>query len=121
MKIGSMLFISFMITMVLGATTSTTATLVWVTGTNSLGVTVTTESRFTQSFSSFYIDVASPSLGSVGVPSLSAKVGEIRSYSMLEVTATNAAGLLKTPLISNEKPVTSIGLLVLSLLCLIFI
>lgn len=68
--------------------TSTSTTWVWATGTNSAGVSATTESAYTQTFSSFYSVVASPSSGSVGMGLISGLVGDIRSYSVVTVNGT---------------------------------
>lgn len=71
--------------------------MVWVTGTNSNGVTLTTESTYYQTFASFYSVLASPSSGSIGLGTISGSVGEIRTYSIATVTATNNANNLKIP------------------------
>jgi len=61
-------------------TISHSPTLIWVTGTNSEGVTKTTESIYTQKFSSFYSTVAVPPSGSIGLGTISGTVGTVRTY-----------------------------------------
>ncbi|GEQ67517.1 hypothetical protein JCM33374_g1182 [Metschnikowia sp. JCM 33374] len=67
-------------------------TLVWVTGTDSLGVTKTTQSAYSQKFTSFFASVSVPTSGSVGLGSASGTVGSIRHYST-SVQKNGADGL----------------------------
>ncbi|OBA19440.1 hypothetical protein METBIDRAFT_214055 [Metschnikowia bicuspidata var. bicuspidata NRRL YB-4993] len=71
------------------STTAATTTLVWVTGTNSNGVTVTTQSAYTQQFTSFYTSVALPSSGSIGIGTESGTVGVIRTYSYTTINGAD--------------------------------
>ncbi|KAK6204989.1 uncharacterized protein RJT21DRAFT_12354 [Scheffersomyces amazonensis] len=73
-------------------TTTQSPTLVWATGTNSLGVTVTTQSQYTQQFYTLYSTVAPVLSGSIGLGSDSdtQSVGDIRTYA--QITISNAAG-----------------------------
>lgn len=89
-------FILALITLIAAKTTSTTTaqTTVWRTGTNSEGVTVTTQAIFTPSFMSTYgnDDTESVPAGTIGLGSLSGTVGNVRSYTRTTITA-NAGGL----------------------------
>ncbi|QBM90689.1 Killer toxin-resistance protein 1 [Metschnikowia aff. pulcherrima] len=69
-------------------------TLVWVTGTDQNGVTQTTQSAYTQAFTSFYVSVVSPSSGNVGVGSITGTVGAVRTYTQSTVNGAmgNHAG-----------------------------
>ncbi|KAG2730849.1 hypothetical protein G9P44_005998 [Scheffersomyces stipitis] len=69
-------------------TSSASKTLVWVTGTNSLGLLTTTQSAYTQTFASVFVAAVSPMSGSIGLGSLDASgVGDIRSYETITVSA----------------------------------
>lgn len=74
-------------------TTSISTTLVWVTGTDSAGNLVTTESPYYQSFISFWTEVASPSSGSIGLGSISGTVGGIREYSQTTISQGRGSSL----------------------------
>lgn len=85
-------FLLLLFTFTLAAETSSKppATLVWVTGTDSNGQTKTTQSAYSQIFSSMYSQVALPSSGSVSMGSLSGKVGDVRSYLMVTISKGGA-------------------------------
>lgn len=117
MNLHNLLCISFFLSVVLGDTTTTASpTWVWVTGTDANGNLATTQSKYTQSFASFYSSVAGPSQGSIGLYSISGSVGHIRTYSMADVTATNAAGPVHAPFQIRRLCLTNMGLLTLALL-----
>lgn len=67
-----------------------TTTMVWATGTDSAGVLRTTQSPYFQKFTKQYSTTYSPSSGSVGMGSLSGKVGEIRLYERTTISEHNA-------------------------------
>lgn len=69
--------------------TVATTTLVWVTGTDSNGVTQTTESAYTQTFTSFYTAVELPSSGAISLGTISGSVGAIRTYTMTTINEGN--------------------------------
>lgn len=72
-------------------TTSATPTSVWVTGTDSNGITRTTLSEYYQSFLSYPTTAASVPEGSVGLGSISGISGtlaSIRTYDMVTVSST---------------------------------
>lgn len=97
-------------------TTKVSTTLVWVTGTDSAGHTRTTQSAYTQTFSDFYGLLASPSIGSIGIGSLSGSVGEIRTYSTYEVTHSNGATLLESPLNYQTWTFAKVGIIIVAFL-----
>ncbi|KAG5420668.1 hypothetical protein I9W82_002549 [Candida metapsilosis] len=71
---------------------SQTNTSVWVTGTDSNGVTKTTQSIYYQTFKSAYTEAQeTASSGSVGLGSLSGSVGHIRTYD--RTTISSAGGV----------------------------
>ncbi|KAI5961378.1 KRE1 [Candida pseudojiufengensis] len=82
---------------------SVSPTLVWVTGTDSLGITRTTQSPYSQSFMTTYTEnQLSISSGSIGLGSLvtaandesiSHKIGEIRSYDMTTISQGSGSNL----------------------------
>ncbi|ODV65613.1 hypothetical protein HYPBUDRAFT_7782 [Hyphopichia burtonii NRRL Y-1933] len=77
-----------------------TTTMVWVTGTDSAGVTKTTQSPFYQSFMTTYTsEVVSnePKLGNIGLGSLSntGNIGKVRSYTKVTISQAGASSLLK--------------------------
>ncbi|CUM65276.1 uncharacterized protein PRCAT00002909001 [Priceomyces carsonii] len=69
-------------------TTSATPTSVWVTGTDSNGITRTTLSEYYQSFLSYPTTAASVPEGSVGLGSISGTLASIRTYDMVTVSST---------------------------------
>lgn len=86
------------------SSSSTTAqTTVWRTGTNSEGVTTTTQAIFTPSFRSTYgnSDTTSVLAGTVGMGSLSGTVGKVRSYS--HSTVSSGAFSFKTTLSASDR------------------
>ncbi|KAI5954622.1 KRE1 [Candida jiufengensis] len=97
---------SFIISFSIADTTETTAattitsvspTLVWVTGTDSLGVTQTTQSTYYQSFITTYTEnQESVSSGAIGLGSLTSgshKIGDIRSYDMITISQGSGSNL----------------------------
>lgn len=70
-------------------TTSVSKTLVWATGTDADGNLATTQSPYTQTFTSFFSELESPSSGNIGLGSLSGKVGQIRSYEHTTISQEN--------------------------------
>ncbi len=61
---------------------STSNTLIWVTGTDSAGVTQTTQSIYTQSFRKQYSTVTSSvPTGTIGLGTISGSIGTVRVYS----------------------------------------
>ncbi len=60
--------------------TTTSATSIWVTTTVG-GKAETVEVEYSQSFPSFYTKVATVPKGSIGLGTISGKVGTIRTYS----------------------------------------
>lgn len=97
MKFLLTLFLAFAVC--LAETSSTTSstkttTLVWVTGTDSAGLTATTQSAYTQKFSSMYTSVATYESGSIGLGSLSGEVGDIRTYDQYTVSQANGGARL---------------------------
>lgn len=74
--------------------TSQTNTSVWVTGTDSNGVTKTTQSIYYQTFKSAYTEAQeTASSGSVGLGSLSGSVGHIRTYDRTTISLAGGAAL----------------------------
>ena len=77
-----------------------TTTFVWATGTDSLGITVTTLSPFTQTTRAAETVPATPSSASIGLGTLLGSVGRDRSYSTTTInvahtiTSTNWISLL---------------------------
>lgn len=65
-------------------------TLVWATGTDENGVTKTTLSRYTQQFSTLYFSVASPSVGLIGLGTLSGLLADTRTYARTTISENNA-------------------------------
>lgn len=98
-------FILALITAIAAKSSSTTTaqTTVWRTGTNSEGVTVTTQAIFTPSFRSTYgnSDTTSVLEGTVGMGSLSGTVGKVRSYS--HTTISSGAFSFKTTLSASDR------------------
>lgn len=98
-------FILALITAIAAKSSSTTTaqTTVWRTGTNSEGVTVTTQAIFTPSFRSTYgnSDTTSVLAGTVGMGSLSGTVGKVRSYS--HTTISSGAFSFKTTLSASDR------------------
>lgn len=93
-------FILALITVIAAKTTSTTTaqTTVWRTGTNSEGVTVTTQAIFTPSFMSTYgnDDTESVAAGTIGLGSLSGTVSKVRSYTRTTITDSGAFSFKST-------------------------
>lgn len=87
------------------SSTTTAETTVWRTGTNSEGVTVTTQAIFTPSFRSTYGDSDTTSMlaGTIGIGmgSLSGTVGKVRSYS--HTTISSGAFSFKTTLSASDR------------------
>ncbi|CAG89679.1 DEHA2F21538p [Debaryomyces hansenii CBS767] len=98
-------FILALITAIAAKSSSTTTaeTTVWRTGTNSEGVTVTTQAIFTPSFRSTYGDSDTTSMlaGTIGMGSLSGTVGKVRSYS--HTTISSGAFSFKTTLSASDR------------------
>ena len=98
-------FILALITAIAAKSSSTTTaeTTVWRTGTNSEGVTVTTQAIFTPSFRSTYGDSDTTSMlaGTIGMGSLSGTVGQVRSYS--HTTISSGAFSFKTTLSASDR------------------
>ncbi|EGW34290.1 uncharacterized protein SPAPADRAFT_59707 [Spathaspora passalidarum NRRL Y-27907] len=67
-------------------TTTASPTLVWVTGTDANGILRTTQSPYTQQFSTFFTSVAAPSSGVIGLGTISGSVGEVRTYDIVTIT-----------------------------------
>lgn len=90
---------------------SVSPTLVWVTGTNSLGVLQTSQSAYSQKFTTFYDQVASVPSGGLGLGSISGTVGHIREYS--QTTINGAEGSQTSNLVVKVFPFISalLGLL----------
>ncbi|RLV95509.1 Protein KRE1 [Spathaspora sp. JA1] len=86
----SLFFLCISLVIAADPPTTTSVTLVWVTGTDAAGNLVTTQSIFSQSFQTFFTQVATPSSGAIGLGSLSGSVGDIKTYDL--VTITHAAG-----------------------------
>jgi len=84
-------FILALITAIAAKSSSTTTaeTTVWRTGTNSEGVTVTTQAIFTPSSRSTYGDSDTTSMlaGTIGMGSLSGTVGKVRSDSPTTISS----------------------------------
>ncbi|CAH2352279.1 predicted GPI-anchored protein 1 [[Candida] railenensis] len=101
-------FLFAFISSVLAVTTTSTSvsrTTVWATGTDSAGLTVTTQSIFTQTFMTTYTTTTgSVSSGSIGLGTISGSVGGIRTYSY--TTITNAGNSNKPWDGSNLKSVS---------------
>lgn len=72
-------------------TSTVSSTLVWATGTDANGVLQTTQSVYTQSFSTLYLSVPSVSVGLIGMGTISGLVGEIRTYQTTTVSKNQAA------------------------------
>lgn len=112
--------------LVLADKTTTSKTLVWHTGTNLAGVLTTTQSPYTQTFTSLYSETAQPSSGNIGLGSLSGKVGQIRTYERVTVSQdeTNDARsfvashnyLIQFPIVSKVLITTMLLSLVITLL-----
>jgi len=98
-------FILALITAIAAKSSSTTTaeTTVWRTGTNSEGVTVTTQAIFTPSSRSTYGDSDTTSMlaGTIGMGSLSGTVGKVRSYS--HTTISSGAFSFKTTLSASDR------------------
>ena len=98
-------FILALITSIAAKSSSTTTeqTTVWRTGTNSEGVTVTTQAIFSPSFGPTYgsSDTTSVAAGTIGMGSLSGEVGKIGSYS--HTTITSGAFSFKTTLSASDR------------------
>lgn len=76
--------------------TSTSVTLVWATGTNSLGITTVTQLVFTQTFMKTYTTaIVTWSSGEIGLGSLSGTVGQIRSYTMTTISQAGGDSLIR--------------------------
>ncbi|KAK6460116.1 hypothetical protein DFJ63DRAFT_338069 [Scheffersomyces coipomensis] len=86
--------------------TSATPTLVWVTGTNSLGVTVTTQSPYIQEFYTLYSAVPAVLSGAIGMGSISndGSLGDIRTYP--QVTIANSGRSIINSGISSTNGVS---------------
>lgn len=88
------LFLAALITADTTTTTvSPTTTFVWATGTNSLGVTVTTESAFTQTTRAANTDASTPLSASIGLGSILGTVGVERTYSTGNVNLGNGLAM----------------------------
>lgn len=76
-------------------TTEVSSTLVWATGTDANGVLQTTQSVYTQKFSTLYLSVPSVSVGLIGLGTISSLSGEYRSYQRCYINqaATQDSGL----------------------------
>lgn len=72
---------------------SETPTLVWVTGTDSAGITRTTQSTFYQTFRPSYTETETYASGSIGVGTISGEVGSIRSYTETTISQGGAGAL----------------------------
>lgn len=98
-------FILALITAIAAKSSSTTTeqTTVWRTGTNSEGVTVTTQAIFSPSFQTTYgiSDTTSVPSGTIGMGSLSGAVGKVRSYT--RTTISSGAFSFKTTLSASDR------------------
>lgn len=98
-------FILALITAIAAKSSSTTTeqTTVWRTGTNSEGVTVTTQAIFSPSFRHTYgnSDTASVPPGTIGMGSLSGTVGKVRSYT--QTTISSGSFSFKTTLSASDR------------------
>lgn len=66
-----------------------TTTFIWATGTNFLGITVTTLSPFTQATRAAGTDAATPSPASIGLGTLLGSIGRDRTYSTTTVNVAH--------------------------------
>lgn len=73
---------------------TTLVTLIWVTITRSDGALATVETPYSQSFATFYSEVATVPSGSIGIGSISGTVGEIRTYLQTTINAAPKLGVL---------------------------
>lgn len=104
-------------------TSSKSQTLIWVTDTDSAGVTVTTQSPYFQTFTSMYDQIASYSSGSIGLGSLEGSVGGIRTYERVTISqalSSNSLGFNKDPVFRSISNISK-GLLGLFALCVIVV
>lgn len=77
---------------------SVSKTVVWATGTDSQGNLATTKSYYTQTFSIYYSSATGTvSSGSVGLGSLSGKVGQIREYTSSTISNNAPSLRLSSP------------------------
>lgn len=70
-------------------TRSPSPTIVWLTTTLPNGGVATIQSHYSQIFTSFYSEVASPSLGSVGLGSITGSVGQVRTYPVVTLSTSS--------------------------------
>lgn len=75
------------------AASSESPTLVWVTGTDSAGITRTTQSTFYQTFRPSYTETETYASGSIGMGTISGEVGSIRSYTETTISQGGAGAL----------------------------
>lgn len=70
------------------SSTSVTPTTVWVTSTLPNGGVATVLTEYHQVFKSFYVTVAEPSSGSIGLGTLKGTVGQLRNYPTITLSGT---------------------------------
>lgn len=108
-----------LITIITAKTTSKTAkTTIWRTGTNSDGITVTTQDIFTPTFISIYGtgDAESVPAGTIGIGSINGEVGKIRSYTKMTITSDSDAQSLKSILSASDRGMGFLSSVLISLL-----
>ncbi|CAK7893245.1 predicted GPI-anchored protein 1 [[Candida] anglica] len=95
------------------STTSVEPTMVWVTGTDSLGILRTTQATYSQLFQSLWTSTTTVPAGSVGMGSISGTVGKVRTYS--KTTESANGGLPLSPPGTGWLPAKGTNPIVVSL------